>query len=112
MGSLFVKNKNLEDSNMKPAFKKKDKIELKSRESPMSREWNKKKLKEKKDLKNTDSSKNVSELNVKLNSKLPLKRETTESSKKDKLKKSEELRLKNRSSKTKLREKLSSKSID
>ena len=83
---------------------KKDKIGLKSRESPMSREWNKKKLREKSVLKNTKSSKNVSELNVMLNSKSPLNREIRESRKKDKLKKSEESRLKSRSNKTNSRE--------
>lgn len=71
----------------------------------MSKEWNKKKLKEKPVLKNIESSKIVSESSVRLSLRLPLKKETRESSKKDKLKKSEESRLKSRSSKAKLREK-------
>lgn len=86
-------------------LRKKDKIGSKSRESLMNKEWNKKKLKEKPVLKNIESSKIVSESSVRLNLRLPLKKETRESSKKDKLKKSEESRLKSRSSKAKLREK-------
>lgn len=58
-------SKNIEQNRLDS--RKRDKIELNSREFNMNKKWNKKELKEKSVSKNTELSKIVSDLNVKLN---------------------------------------------